>query len=179
MGAKVATFTENLQQNQTSTNSNNLSQDEINERVAILKRFRHLLEQQRNKFKEYLVVLEKQEEGIKSEDDTVIVAQAELERQIVSNISNLQKVIVPIETMYKEKGITLTAEIPQIQKELTDLQEAVLTQNEKNRTLLKEHIVQIRNRISNFSNPRMNPYAKNTSIYSQKTSTPSIIDVEI
>lgn len=179
MGAKVATFTENLQQNKTSTNSNNLSQDEINERVAILKRFRHLLEQQRNKFKEYLVVLEKQEEGIKSEDDTVIVAQAELERQIVSNISNLQKVIVPIETMYKEKGITLSAEIPQIQKELTELQEAVLTQNEKNQSLLKEHMEELKSSISNFSNPKFNPYAKNTSIYSQKTSTPSIIDVEI
>ena len=179
MGAKVATFTENLQQNQTSTNSNNLSQDEINERVAILKRFRHLLEQQRNKFKEYLVVLEKQEEGIKSEDDTVIVAQAELEQQIVSNITNLQKVIVPIENMYKEKGITLSAEIPQIQKELTELQEAVLTQNEKNQSLLKEHMVELKSRISNFSNPKFNPYAKNTSIYSQKTSTPSIIDVEI
>ena len=179
MGAKVATFTENFQQNQTSTNSNNLTQNEINERVAILKRFRHLLEQQRNKFKEYLDVLQKQEEGIKSEDDTVIVAQAELEQQIVSNISNLQKVIVPIETMYKEKGITLTAEIPQIQKELTELQEAVLTQNEKNQSLLKEHMEELKSSISNFSNPKFNPYAKNTSIYSQKTSTPSIIDVEI
>ena len=175
----MATFTQNFQQNQTSTNSNDLSQEEINERVAILKRFRHLLEQQRNKFKEYLVVLEKQEEGIKSEDDTVIVAQAELEQQIVSNISNLQKVIVPIETMYKEKGITLTAEIPQIQKELTELQEAVLTQNEKNQSLLKEHMEELKSSISNFSNPKFNPYAKNTSIYSQKTSTPSIIDVEI
>ena len=178
MGAKVATFTD-FQQNKISTNSNDLSQDEINERVAILKRFRHLLEQQRNKFKEYLVVLEKQEEGIKSENDTVIVAQSELEQQIVSNITNLQKVIVPIEKMYKEKGITLTAEIPQIQKELTELQEAVLTQNEKNRTLLKEHMEELKSRISNFSNPRMNPYAKNTSIYSQKVPTPSIIDVEI
>ena len=178
MGAKVATFTD-LQQNKTSANSNDLSQNEINERVAILKRFRHLLEQQRKKYKEYLVVLEKQQEGIKSEDDTVIVAQAELEQQIVSNITNLQKVIVPIEKMYKEKGITLTAEIPQIQKELTELQEAVLTQNEKNRTLLKEHMEELKSRISNFSNPRMNPYAKNTSIYSQKVSTPSIIDVEI
>ncbi len=179
MEDKVAILTEILGKNQTSTDSNNLTQDEINERVAILKRFRHLLEEQRNKFKEYLVVLEKQEKGIKSEDDTVIVAQAELEQQIVSNISNLQKVIVPMENLYKEKGITLTAEIPQIQKELTELQEAVLTQNEKNRTLLKEHITQIRNKISNFANPRHNPYAKNTSIYSQKTSQPSIIDVEI
>ena len=111
--------------------------------------------------------------------DAVIVAQAELEQQIVSNITNLQKVIVPIENMYKEKGIALSAEIPQIQKELTELQKAVLTQNEKNQSLLKEHMVELKNRISNFSNPRFNPYAKNTSIYSQKTSTPSIIDVEI
>ena len=79
----------------------------------------------------------------------------------------------------KEKGIKLTSEIPQIQKELSELQEAVLVQNEKNRTLLKEHITQIRNRISQFSDPRHNPYAKNTSIYSQKVSTPSIIDIEI
>jgi chromosome segregation ATPase len=179
MGAKVATFTENLQQNKTSTNSKDLTQEEINERVAILKRFRHLLEQQRNKFKEYLTVLEKQEEGIKSEDDTVIVAQAELEQQIVSNITSLQKVIVPIESLYKEKGITLTAEIPQIQKELSELQEAVLSQNEKNQSLLKEHMTQLRNQITKIGDPRFNPYAKKTSIYSQKTSIPSIIDVEV
>ena len=173
----MATLTENFI-NETK-NSKELSQEEINERVAILKRFRHLLEQQRNKFKEYLEVLEKQEQGIISENDTVISAQSELEQQIVSNITNLQKVIVPIENMYKEKGIALSAEIPQIQKELTELQEAVLTQNEKNQSLLKEHMVELKSRISNFSNPKFNPYAKNTSIYSQKTSTPSIIDVEI
>ena len=177
MEAKVATLTENFI-NETK-NSKELSQEEINERVAILKRFRHLLEQQRNKFKEYLEVLEKQEEGIISENDTVISAQSELEQQIVSNITNLQKVIVPIEKLYKEKGITLTAEIPEIQKELSNLQQAVLTQNEKNQNLLKEHMVQIRNQITKISDPRFNPYAKNTSIYSQKTSTPSIIDVEI
>ena len=179
MGAKVATLTENFNFSKNSNESKDLSQEEINERVAILKRFRHLLEQQRNKFKEYLDVLQKQEEGIKSEDDTLIVAQAELEQQIVSNITNLQKVIVPIESLYKEKGIQLTAEIPQIQKELTELQEAVLSQNEKNQSLLKEHVVQIRNKIANISNPRFNPYAKNTSIYSQKTSQPSIIDLEV
>ena len=77
------------------------------------------------------------------------------------------------------RRITNTKEIPQIQKELTELQEAVLTQNEKNQSLLKEHVVQIRNKIANISNHRFNPYAKNTSIYSQKTSTPSIIDLEV
>ena len=39
----------------------NLSKEELDERVAILKRFRALLEQQRTKFREYLKVLESQE----------------------------------------------------------------------------------------------------------------------
>ena len=38
-----------------------LSNQELEERVAILKRLRFLLEQQRSKFKEYLTVLEKQQ----------------------------------------------------------------------------------------------------------------------
>lgn len=38
-----------------------LNDSEIAERVAILKRFRSLLEEQRLKFREYLTVLEKQE----------------------------------------------------------------------------------------------------------------------
>ena len=95
----MATILNNYNQNNGTKDSENLTQEEINERIAILKRFRHLLEQQRNKFKEYLTVLEKQEKGIASEDDTVIVAQAELEQQIVSNITNLQKVIVPMEAI--------------------------------------------------------------------------------
>ena len=45
----------------------NLTQTEIEERTAILKRFRSLLEQQRAKFKEYLHVLEEQEKTIKTE----------------------------------------------------------------------------------------------------------------
>ena len=39
---------------------NELTQAELDERVAILKRFRTLLEKQREKFQEYLKVLEKQ-----------------------------------------------------------------------------------------------------------------------
>ena len=41
-----------------------ISQAELDERVAILRKFRALLEQQRKKFQEYLAVLEKQEHSI-------------------------------------------------------------------------------------------------------------------
>lgn len=156
-----------------------LSQQELDERVAILKRLRQLLEQQRSKFQEYLVVLEKQETSISNDNDESLVAQAELEQQIVSNISNLQRVIVPMEDLYKSKGITENSEIPQLKADLSKLQQEVLSKNEKNRTLLKEHIIQIRNKINLLNNPLKNPYANKRNTYSSNNSTASIIDVEI
>ena len=53
-----------------------ITQEELNERVAILKRFRSLLEQQRNKFREYLTVLEKQQDSINDENTEKLVKQA-------------------------------------------------------------------------------------------------------
>ncbi|MBR7064567.1 MAG: flagellar biosynthesis protein FlgN, partial [Treponema sp.] len=57
-----------------------LTQQEFEERVAILKRFRTLLEQQRNKFREYLNVLEKHQESILEENTEALVAHTELEQ---------------------------------------------------------------------------------------------------
>ena len=52
-----------------------LTQDEVDERVAILKRFRELLTEQRNKFREYLTVLEKQAQMISTENIDAMVHQ--------------------------------------------------------------------------------------------------------
>ena len=50
-----------------------ISEDELNERVALLKRFKELLEKQRQKFKDYLSVLENQENVIKNEDTEALL----------------------------------------------------------------------------------------------------------
>ena len=80
-----------------------------------------------------------------------------------------------IDRMYDANRVLNTID----DEELSELQEAVLSQNEKNQSLLKEHMTQLRNQITKIGDPRFNPYAKKTSIYSQKTSIPSIIDVEV
>ena len=69
-----------------------ISQEELEERVAVLHRFKTLLQQQRNKFQEYLTVLEKQQDSITSENPEKLLAHTELEQEIVRNISTLQKV---------------------------------------------------------------------------------------
>ncbi len=157
-----------------------LTDEELNERVAILRRFRTLLEQQRAKFQEYLEVLEKQEKSISDEDTTAIIGHAELEQQVVAGIKNLQKVIVPVSEMYRASEKTAAPEndksVESIQDELEKLQEKVLAQNQKNRELLKKHLVQIRTQLDNFKNP----YKKNRSIYAAaKNAHGSLIAVEV
>lgn len=151
-----------------------LTDEELNERVAILRRFRTLLEQQRAKFQEYLEVLEKQEKSISDEDTTAIIGHAELEQQVVAGIKNLQKVIVPVSEMYRAPENDKSVE--SIQDELEKLQEKVLAQNQKNRELLKKHLVQIRTQLDNFKNP----YKKNRSIYAAAQNVHgSLIAVEV
>lgn len=151
-----------------------LTDEELNERVAILRRFRTLLEQQRAKFQEYLEVLEKQEKSISDEDTNAIIGHAELEQQVVAGIKNLQKVIVPVSEMYRASENDKSVE--SIQDELEKLQEKVLAQNQKNRELLKKHLVQIRTQLDNFKNP----YKKNRSIYAAaQNAHGSLIAVEV
>lgn len=155
-----------------------ISQEELDERVALLRRFRTLLEQQRNKFQEYLTVLEKQQDSITTENTEKLIAHTELEQQVVKNIASLQKVIVPMSNMYKSAGAPLSAvenqSIEKIQDELNDLQEKVLKQNQINRDLLRVHISQIQTQIQNFKNP----YKTARSVYAQKQPVATMVHVE-
>lgn len=157
-----------------------ITQEELNERVAILRRFRSLLEEQRGKFREYLNVLEKQQDSITSENPESLLAHTELEQQVVKNIANLQKVIVPMAKMYKANGnntspVAEDAEITKIQNELSDLQDKVLKQNAINRDLLKLHIEQLKSQINNFKNP----YKTNRSVYTTVQPVAQMVHVEV
>lgn len=156
-----------------------ITREEVEQRVAILKRYRKLLEEQRNAFREYLKVLELQEKGIEEESTEIIVAQAELEHKIVSSLSSLHRVTLPLEKLYSEQFSAQDAAIPELKTDLVHLKQAVLVQNQKNRDLLQSKMSVIRNEIKNLNDPRFNPYTKKSSIYSQKNATASILDVEL
>ena len=160
----------------------NLSNEELEERVAILKRFRFLLEQQRNKFKEYLNVLEKQQNSIDEEDSEALIKHSELEQQIVKNISNLQKVIVPMNKMYtainNNNSVSSSeneSDITQIQLELSALQQKVIKQNEINRDLLRVHLEKIKMQIANFNNP----YKTSKSVYAQTEKVGNFVELNV
>lgn len=151
-----------------------LTQSELDERVAVLKKFKALLKQQRDKFQEYLTVLEKQSNSIEAENADVILAHTELEQQVVSSIMNLQKVIVPMSEIYKEKGIhSEDDEVKVLQSNLDDLKDRVLVQNQLNRELLKTHITQIRNQMASLKNP----YKNIRSVYAEKQTVGNLVAV--
>ena len=155
-----------------------ITQKELDERVAILRRFRSLLEEQRGKFREYLTVLEKQQDSITSENPESLLAHTELEQQVVKNIANLQKVIVPMAKMYKANAGNTAAEeadIAKIQNELSDLQDKVLKQNAINRDLLRVHIDQLKTQINNFKNP----YKATRNVYATVQPVAQMVRVEV
>ncbi|MBQ1832785.1 MAG: flagellar biosynthesis protein FlgN [Treponema sp.] len=145
-----------------------LSQEELAERVAVVKRFRALLEKQRDRFRQYLKVLELQENAIDSENPEAIAAHSMLEEEIVEGIGSLQKVIKPMQKLYM--GIRSSAStynpadivpIEKLQSDLTNLQIQVTAQNERNRRLLKGHMGEIREQIVSIKNP----YRSRQSVY--------------
>ena len=158
-----------------------ITQEELNERVALLRRFRSLLEEQRGKFREYLTVLEKQQDSITSENPENLLAHTELEQQVVKSIASLQKVIVPMSKMYSAGGnkspVAEDAEIAKIQNDLSDLQDKVLKQNAINRDLLRVHIEQLRAQISNFKNPYKNNRSVYANVHAQAVAT--MVQVEV
>ena len=156
-----------------------ITQEELNERVALLRRFRSLLEEQRGKFREYLTVLEKQQDSITSENPENLLAHTELEQQVVKSIASLQKVIVPMSKMYSAGGnkspVAEDAEIAKIQNDLSDLQDKVLKQNAINRDLLRVHIEQLKTQINNFKNP----YKTTRNVYAAAQPVATMVHVEI
>jgi chromosome segregation ATPase len=157
-----------------------LTQDELDDRVAVLKHFRQLLTEQRQKFNEYLVVLEKQEATIEKDNAEAALAYCELETQIVDSIATLQKVIQPVEAMYREikEGTTdldeADTEIPRLQTNLEKLQEQIASQNVRNRLLLDSHLLQVRNRIDGFKQIDMRK-----SIYADDSRTASRVQIDV
>ena len=153
-------------------NKRKLSNSELQVRLSVLKRFKSLLQEQRDKFSEYLYVLEKQEISIIQNNVEAVMQHTELENNIIQNILNIQKVIEPIEKMYyfsnpQDKNVL------QLKDDLEKLQESVQRQNEKNRLIIAEKMASIRQEISGF--PLRNKYVAN--VYAKQEDLAKYVDV--
>jgi hypothetical protein len=128
---------------------------ELDRRVAILHRFRELLIQQREKFRRYLDVLDRERDDIEEGDVDTLASHVEMEEQIVSEIYTFQKAIDPLEEIYRAAypAASEDPELPAIKGSLDQLREEVLRRNAENRTLLKRRMEMVRAEIAGFRSP--------------------------
>ena len=154
--------------------------EELEQRVALLRRFRELLVEQRGKFERYLVVLDHERADIESGDVDKLVAHVELEEQVVSEIFTFQKVIDPLESLYHAAYAASAdghapeqGELPELKRSLEELRGEVLKRNAENRHLLKKRMEAVRSEIAGL---RM-PMKARRSVYAEAGEA-AIIDVQ-
>ncbi|MDR2143858.1 MAG: flagellar biosynthesis protein FlgN [Treponema sp.] len=173
---------------ETANTKTDLDPVEVRRRVAVLKRFRELLRQQRDRFAEYLEVLDKQKNVIESGSADELIAHVELEEKIVSDIFSIQKVIDPLEDMYQSllpakstKGhipvladtVTAEEEKEGLKSVLEELKAEAVIRSERNRELLAKRMAELRLEMNSI---RANPYALRRSVYSGEIA--SLVDIK-
>jgi hypothetical protein len=148
---------------------------ELAQRVALLKRFRDLLIQQRDRFRSYLTVLENQQFHIESGNAEELLSFVEMEEHIVADIFSIQKVIDPLDVLYKAViPATTQSDVPALKAALEDLKTQTIARSVYNRELLLTRMTAIRSEIKILKN---NPFIHaSRSMY--QTYTASLIDIE-
>jgi len=170
------------------TATTDIDSAELAQRVAILKRFKILLSQQRERFKSYLDLLDKQQNVIESGSAEDLLTYVEIEEKIVADIFSIQKVIDPLEEMYNsvvsgQDQLQLAAklensgnqeEVPSLKASLENLKNEAVMRSTKNKELLSKRMIELRQEITTLRN---NPYAASGRNAYSNSNKASIIDV--
>jgi hypothetical protein len=143
-----------------------------------------MLQAQRDRFREYLAVLDKQQEVIAKGDAEALLSHLDLEEHIIRDISNLRKVIDPLESLYRDLAASNgneaggnaegEADVAGLKAAVGRLGKEAAANAARNRALLSGRMAEIRSEIKSL---RGNPYAERRSIYADSGGA-SIIDLE-
>ena len=159
-----------------------ISQKELSQRVAVIKRFKELLKAQRDRFNAYLDALDRQKDVIEQGTADDLLRHVELEENIVADIFSIQKVIDPLEEMYKSIGTGQKAaeahtsekpdeEVSSLKKALDSLKSEAVVRSGLNRELLAKRMAELRAEIKSI---KSNAYSRRNVNISPK---PSQIDI--
>ncbi len=140
------------------------------QKVALLKRLREMLQRQREKFQGYLALLEQETTSISSGDAESLLAQVEMEKSIIADIFSLKKVIEPLEGLYQAAYPRTEQTVPRLKATLEKMSEQVIEHNARNRALLRARMDDLRLEIAS-----LRAWPRASSSFSQ--ATPGLVDI--
>ena len=171
------------------TSKKEISQKELSQRVAVLKRFKELLKAQRDRFHAYLDALDRQKDVIERGTADDLLHHVELEEKIVADIFSIQKVINPLEAMYQSIALEMPSrtqaqtgtaiktgeksddEVISLKDALENLKSEAVVRSGINRELLAKRMAELRAEIKSI---KSNAYSRRNVDISPK---PSQIDI--
>ena len=148
-----------------------ISPAELSRRVAVIKRFKALLQAQRDRFQVYLDTLDRQKDTIQTGSADDLLRHVELEEHIVADIFSIQKVIDPLEKMYHPVS-DQEDEVAGLKNALESLKAEAVVRSQQNRDLLSKRMAEIRSEIKSL---RSNPYNRRRSGFD--TPQPTQVDI--
>lgn len=145
-----------------------LTRHEIDDRIAILTRFRAALLRQRERFRQYLELLDAEEAG--EGDAASLEIHVAMEHSIIAEIASFQRTIEPLEMLYRDADPEGAGEIPHLREALNRTRDEVLRRHEHNRALLAAQLEELRSQIAS-----LRIVARAPSVYA--TPAPSLVDL--
>ena len=123
---------------------NRPDQNELNERIAFLHRFKNVLITQRERFQAYLDILERGE-GATGSPDEILEFHVALEEAVVRDIALFERSIRPLEAIYEAEHSDNDppGDIPQIREALTRTREELVARTRTNRAVLRRQIEEL------------------------------------
>lgn len=144
-----------------------LAPEELARRVGLLKKLKQNLLLQREKFQNYMKVLDAEKDSIENDQMDHLETQVKIEESLVLEIHQFQKVIDPLEEVlhhsYPQENDT---EVVEIKTSLENLRQQVLEKNQSNRKLLSTRMDEVRGEILRLrpKNRGKNPYGSSSQV---------------
>ena len=150
-----------------------LTKEEVDRRVAVLRRLKATLADQRMKFQTYLKVLDAEKASIEEDRIEILKAQVELEEELVVGIHAIQKVIDPLEAVLQQsyQG-QADEEIVDLRTSLSSLRSQVQEKSRENRGLLSRSMALVDSEIR-----RVRPQIRSRNPFTSNRGTPVLVDI--
>lgn len=150
-----------------------LPREEVERRVALLKRLKLTLAQQREKFQSYLKVLDAEKSSIEGDAVDTLRAQVELEEELVVDIHAIQKVIDPLEAVLQQSWDGADdGEVADLRTSLETLKVQVLEKSRENRGLLSRSMEVIEREVV-----RLRPQVRGRNPYAGARGSTALVDI--